>query len=210
MRPADHGKRPQILRNISPLILASQSPRRRELLAGMGLEFSVFPPLVEEDPPSGEPPREYVTKLAQEKAHSVAIRFPEAAIIAADTIVVLGQEILGKPKDLDHARVMLNSLSGRVHQVFTGYAILYRQQRRVRAVCTEVVFKDLLPEEIEAYLATREPLDKAGAYAIQGMASYMVKEIRGSVTNVIGLPLNEVICDLLDLRLVTWAHGESK
>ena len=210
MRPTDHGKRPQILRNLSPLILASQSPRRRELLASVGLEFSVFPPPIEEEPPSGQTPREYVIKLAQEKAYSVATHFPEAGIIAADTIVVLDQEILGKPKSLDHARLMLNHLSGRVHQVFTGYAVLYRQQRRLRAVCTEVVFKDLVPEEIEAYLATGEPLDKAGAYAIQGMASYMVKEIRGSVTNVIGLPLNEVICDLLDLRLVAWAHGESR
>ncbi len=210
MCPANHRKRPQILRNLVPVILASQSPRRKELLARIGLEFKVSPSQIEESPPQGESPQEYVTKLAAEKAHSVAPRFSEAAVIAADTIVVLEGDILGKPRNLAHAKEMLKRLSGRRHQVFTGYAILYQGQERIKSVCTDVFFKELGPAEIEAYLATGEPLDKAGAYAIQGQASYMVKEIRGSVTNVIGLPLHEVVCDLLDLGVATWAVGEEK
>lgn len=194
-------------------MLASQSPRRRELLAGLGLCFEVIPAALEEPPPGETPPEEYVKTLALAKARKVAGRASGEAILAADTVVVLEGEILGKPKDFDEARQMLSALSGRTHQVFTGYTILSQRDESqrdeiIRAVRTEVVMKPLSPEEIEAYLATGEPMDKAGAYAIQGLASYMVQEVRGSVTNVIGLPLTEVVTDLLKLRLIAWGHAK--
>lgn len=189
-------------------MLASQSPRRRELLAGLGLCFEVIPASLEEPPPGKTPPEEYVKTLALAKAREVADRASRGAILAADTVVVLEGEILGKPKNFDEARRMLSALSGRTHQVFTGYTILSERGEIIRAVRTEVVMKPLSPEEIEAYLATGEPMDKAGAYAIQGLASYMVQEVRGSVTNVIGLPLTEVVTDLLKLRLITWGQAK--
>ena len=210
MCPTNHQERPRLFRNLKPLVLASQSPRRRELLKALGLTFEVIPPEVEEPAPSGEPPEEYVKKLASLKARAVAEGVGSRAVLAADTVVVLGDRIIGKPGDRDEACKMLSSLSGRAHQVFTGYALVDEGRELVRVVRSEVVFKELLPEEIEAYVATGEPMDKAGAYAVQGMGSYMVREIHGSVTNVIGLPLTEVVEDLLKLRIIDWEISTHK
>jgi septum formation protein len=175
------------------------------LLGALGLKFEVFPAGIEEPSPSPDvDPAEYALSLASLKAEAIARGLSQKAVLAADTIVVVEGQILGKPGDLREARKMLETLSGRWHEVITAYAILWGNERRLRTVGTKVLFKELVPEEIEAYLLTGEPSDKAGAYAIQGLASYMVRRIEGSVTNVIGLPLTEVIEDLLSLKIITW------
>ena len=173
------------------LVLASQSPRRRELLQQLGLAFEVLPAHTDEAVLDGEPPRDYVLRVAREKARAVQ----GEVVLAADTAVVLGGAILGKPEDPDDARRMLRALSGSRHAVLTGVCV-----RRAgagpaveleRIVSTEVVFAPLSGPAIEWYVATGEPLDKAGAYAIQGAGGAFVTEIRGSVSNVVGLPLVE-------------------
>ncbi len=177
------------------LILASASPRRQELLASAGIAFEIIPSEADERTREGESPEEYVRRLAREKAADVAEKHRHRWVLAADTTVVINGSILGKPKDLPEAREMLERLSGQEHRVITGYCILHSSSRETREgrVITRVRFKSLSPEEIQWYLDTGEPFDKAGAYAVQGKAAFMVKEIRGSYTNVVGLPLCEVI-----------------
>lgn len=177
------------------LILASGSPRRREYFERMGYAFEVVRPGTEERVRGGERARDYVERNAAEKAEEVARRVgPGAVVVSADTVVVRGEEILEKPKDAADARRMLRELSGATHQVMTGLCIREggdggKEERTV--VVTDVEFKELGDEEIEAYIASGEPMDKAGAYAIQGLAAYMIRAIRGSYTNVVGLPLAE-------------------
>lgn len=177
------------------LILASGSPRRREYFERMGYEFEVVRPGTEERVRGGETARDYVGRNAAEKAAEVARRAgPGAVVVSADTVVVRGEEILEKPKDAADARRMLRELSGATHQVMTGLCIREGGDggKEVRTVVkTDVEFKELGEEEIEAYIASGEPMDKAGAYAIQGLAAYMIRAIRGSYTNVVGLPLAE-------------------
>jgi septum formation protein len=186
------------------LILASASPRRQELLASAGVSFEVMAGEVDERTREGESPEDYVKRLAYDKAAGVAERHRHRWVLAADTIVVIDGSILGKPKDLPEAREMLGRLSGREHRVITGYCILRSSSGKTREgrVITRVRFKSLSPEEIQCYLDTGEPFDKAGAYAVQGKAAFMVKEISGSYTNVVGLPLCEVIEDLEELGAV--------
>ncbi len=147
------------------------------------------------------------TEASRRKARAVAERFPERAILAADTIVVCEGRILGKPRHLAQAREMLSLLSGRWHEVYTGVALRYREREDVFFTCTRVRFRGLSPEEIEAYLATGEPLGKAGAYAIQGLASAFVVEVQGSVTGVIGLPLAETVELLLQRGIIAPGSG---
>ena len=184
-----------------PLILASASPRRQELLASAGISFETIPSEADEGTHEGESPGEYVRRLAREKAADVAAKHRHRWVLAADTIVVIDDSILGKPRDLPEAREMLERLSGREHRVMTGYCILHCSSGKTREgrVITRVRFKSLSPEEINWYLDTGEPFDKAGAYAVQGKAAFMVKEISGSYTNVVGLPLCEVVEDLREL-----------
>jgi septum formation protein len=172
-----------------PLTLASESPRRRDLLASLGLDFRILIPDVDETTLPGEKPAVFAERLAVEKAGAVSA---EGLIIAADTVVVHENTILGKPADPAQAWNMLTSLSGAVHEVVTGVCIRDERRSVVFSVGTEVVFRHLKEMEIDAYIATGEPLDKAGAYAIQGGAAHMVRSIRGSYTNVVGLPLCEV------------------
>ena len=176
------------------LILASGSPRRRQLLAGLGVDFDVVVPDVDERPLVGEAPVDLVTRLATAKATAVAERCDDVRrpVLAADTVVDLDGRILATPVDVDEARAMLESLSGRSHRVHT--AVEWRGPSRVRSVLvtTEVVFDDLDARTIDWYLSTGESLDKAGAYAIQGLGGALVLAVRGSVSNVIGLPLVEV------------------
>ncbi len=173
------------------LVLASQSPRRRELLQQLGLAFEVRPANADEAVLAGEPPRDYVLRVAREKARAVE----GDVVLAADTAVVLAGEVLGKPGDPDDARRMLRALSGSRHEVLTGVCV-----RRAAPgpaveldviVSTEVVFVPLSARAVDWYVSTGEPLDKAGAYAIQGAGGAFVAEIRGSVSNVVGLPLVE-------------------
>jgi septum formation protein len=182
-------------RNHARLILASASPRRKYLLEQAGLRFTVIPGDLDENAITAASPDAQVRLLAEAKAEAIARRHPEAWVIGADTMVVIGGRILGKPADTEEARHMLRQLSGQRHQVHTGFAILCRERKRrfSATVTTEVEFKTLSPAEIEWYLQTGEPFDKAGAYAIQGIGTFLVRRIDGSYTNVVGLPVCEVI-----------------
>ncbi|MFH0809321.1 MAG: Maf family protein [Pseudomonadota bacterium] len=177
------------------LILASASPRRRELLGKMGLEFEVVPPEADEVVPPGlKNPREAALHLASEKGREVARLRPHDWVLAADTIVTLGAEILGKPRDGADALLMLQKLSGRAHLVITAFCLLNASLGRehLEAVETKVFFHEVPEKVLAAYAASPEPLDKAGAYAIQGGAAGFVKRIEGSCSNVVGLPVERL------------------
>lgn len=182
---------------IPSIVLASASPRRRELLARLGLQFQVVKSAVEETILPGETPEEHVIRLSRAKAWDVASRSEVSGrwFIGSDTEVVREDTILGKPADAAAAAAMLRSLSGRMHRVISGFAVHDRitEETRSSAVTTRVWFKQLTDAEIGEYIATGEPFDKAGAYAIQGIGAFMVPRIEGSYTNVVGLPLCEVI-----------------
>jgi septum formation protein len=174
------------------VILASASPRRHDLLAQLAVPFTVMPADIEEHPLLHETPRTYVLRVAKDKANAIAQRFPDAVVLGADTAVIIDQRILGKPTGVEDAKRMLTQLSGRLHQVITGLACLqYRRQfcRQV-SVCTAVRFRKLSAAEIERFVATDKPFDKAGAYAIQGQAAAFVEKLDGCYTNVVGLPLS--------------------
>ncbi|MCS6770907.1 MAG: Maf family protein [Kiritimatiellae bacterium] len=178
------------------LILASGSPRRRALLSQLGLDFDVDVSGIEEHPWPRESPYSYALRNATEKARAVAIRHPDAPILAADTIVVLEGKILEKPTSPEEAREMLRSLSGRTHLVVTGVCLRVPCESGFREMAdlaqTSVTFHALTDEDVEVYIRTGEPLDKAGAYAIQGGAAKFVARIEGPYDNVVGLPLETV------------------
>lgn len=198
--------------NEPTLILASQSPRRRYLLEQAGLTFSVIPSLFDEDSVQLTNPEEMVTTLAEAKANEIAARHPDCWVIGADTIVTIGDSILGKPGDPEKARQMLKRLSGQTHTVYTGFAIVCKKKQASinEAIETEVTFKNLSQEEIDWYIHTGEPFDKAGAYAVQGMGTFLVKRINGSYTNVVGLPVCEVIEMLIKMKVVTFTADNPK
>lgn len=177
------------------LILASASPRRRELLETLSLSFRVMPAHVDERPHPAEAPEAYVARLARSKAENLAAQHPSAWVLGADTVVVLERRILGKPADAAAARDMLSSLSGRKHTVMTGVAVVRCDTGVARAdvVSTRVRFRDLRAADIEAYIATGEPFDKAGAYAIQGIGGQFVAALEGCYNNVVGLPLERAM-----------------
>jgi len=181
------------------LLLASASPRRRELLERVGLTLRVSAPDIDETPREGEAAGDYVRRMAADKlaaARAAAGITPGLALLAADTIVILQGQILGKPRDRDDAAQMLGRLAGHRHEVTTAYRIALGTREIDRAVTTTVAFRLLDPRELEAYLACEEWQGKAGAYAVQGVAAAFVTELRGSLTNVVGLPLAEVLADL--------------
>ncbi|HYO59693.1 Maf family protein [Archangium sp.] len=175
------------------LVLASASPRRRELLGQLGLAFDVSAADIDETPHQGEAAQAYVLRLAREKARTVAARHPGAWVLAADTTVVLGEELLGKPRDEAEVREMMGRLSGRTHEVQTGVALAGPTAEDSTVVRTRVTFRSLSPGEIAWYASTGESLDKAGGYAIQGKGGFLVAAVEGSPTNVIGLPLGETL-----------------
>jgi septum formation protein len=185
------------------LILASASPRRRELLAQAGFTFQVRPAHIPEDPLLNEDPIAYVTRLAREKAQVVfnAVHDAETVVLGADTTVTLDNHILGKPDDSADAARMLRLLSGRTHRVITGIAVVTASATEVAAEVTAVRFLTLREEEIAAYIATGEPMDKAGAYAIQGRAARWIPRIEGCYFNVVGLPL-ALVSTLIETRRV--------
>jgi septum formation protein len=192
--------------DLQDIVLASASPRRRELLAQVGINFQVVPSHAAEIVLADETPEAHVIRLSCDKAMEVANR-PEQAgrwFIGSDTIVVRDDVILGKPADAMEATAMLTSLSGRSHRVISGYALYDRKNNRTlsSAVTTRVFFKDLTSREIEGYIATGEPFDKAGSYAIQGIGCFMIPKIEGSYSNVVGLPLCEVISALEELGAI--------
>ena len=171
------------------IVLASASPRRRELLSHFITDFIIDPAAGPETPPAGASPEETVKALAAAKAAEVSARHPEDLIIAADTIVELDGAILGKPADEDDAFRMLRALSDREHRVYTGVAVVRAGERRCEAEMTRVFFRAMTDREIGAYIATGEPMDKAGAYGYQGVAGLFVRRIEGDYFNVVGLPL---------------------
>ena len=175
-----------------PLILASASPRRSELLRNAGITFMVEPAHVPEQARPGEQPLSYAQRLARDKARAIFARHPDDVVLGADTIVVADDHLLEKPQDDDDAARMLRLLSGRTHQVITGVCLLALDFERTEAEITEVHFSPLTGAEIASYVATREPMDKAGAYAIQGIASRWVERIEGCYFNVVGLPVPRV------------------
>ena len=178
------------------LILASASPRRADLLASAGVAFEVIPAGIPEVHRAGESPADYVVRNAEAKARAVAERVaPDPrTVLGSDTVVALGDAILEKPDDEAHAKAMLADLSGAIHEVITGVALIGGNgEVDAWSVSTKVVFRTVQAEEIAAYVASGEPMDKAGAYAIQGGAASWVRKIEGSYTNVVGLPLCEVV-----------------
>ena len=183
----------------SRLILASKSPRRSYLLRQAGIAFDVIPSGIDESCLPMNSPGNYVGELSRAKAEDVASRNPDRWVIGADTTVLINGDLLGKPKDKESAREMLRQLSGQTHQVYTGFSICCqeRQKHISDTVCTDVTFKALTADEIEWYIQTDEPFDKAGAYAIQGLGAFLVRRINGSYTNVVGLPVCEVIEHLI-------------
>lgn len=182
--------------NKEKIILASGSPRRKELMETAGLDFDIIPADIDESalPFKGDPGA-YARQLSLKKAQAVAVDHPHTWTIGADTIVVVDDQLLGKPENKDDALAMLQRLSGESHSVYTGFSIVHPADETLfsRAVETKVRFKYLSQEEIIWYANTKEPYDKAGAYGIQGIGAFIVKQIKGSYTNVVGLPVCELI-----------------
>lgn len=189
------------------LILASGSPRRRDFLAELGLVFEVSVTDIDETSQAGEQPVDFVARLAREKGQ--AVDQPDAWVLGADTVVVVDGDILGKPGDEDEACAMLMLLSGRWHEVWTGFSLCRQATGELctKTVCTKVRFIPLTPELCRAYVRTGEPLDKAGAYGIQGKGCFLVPEISGSYTNVVGLPMAEVLDALLRHKVIALMDG---
>ena len=181
------------------LILASASPRRADLLTAAGFSFEIMPVEVDESVLPTEEPKNYVSRLALTKARAAARRNPGTAVLGADTAVVAGSRVLGKPADAQEAAEMLQTLSGRTHDVLTGVAICAHGREACHVVCTRVRFVQLSAAEIAWYVASSEPYDKAGGYAVQGLASRFVDTIEGSYSNVVGLPVSVVYGLLKDL-----------
>ena len=176
------------------LVLASGSPRRRELLAAAGFVFDVSAVEVDERRTNGEAPAAYVERLARAKAHAAAAqREPGTAVLGADTVVVVDDEVLGKPRDAADATRMLRLLSGRAHEVVTGVAVVCHGRTISRVERTTVWFRPMSDRDIAWYVASGEPMDKAGAYAIQALASRFIPRIDGSYSNVVGLPVAAIV-----------------
>jgi septum formation protein len=187
---------------LTPLLLGSASPRRRELIAGLGLPLSVLPAALSEERLPGEAPLVYLERIVEEKLVAVRARLdarPHAVLLVADTIVVLDDDVLGKPADTAEAERLLGRLAGRTHQVFTRYALACSGPRsggKRRTVQSKVTLRAARPDELFRYAQTGEGLDKAGGYAAQGVGAFLVERIEGSYTNVIGLPVCELVTDL--------------
>lgn len=188
-------------------ILASASPRRIELLSLLGLCFEIMPSNVDEKFMTGEEPRDHVLRLSEEKAQKAAALHPEAWVMGADTIVIINGDVLGKPRTPDEAKEMLGKLSGQVHMVFTGFTVVRKSADiLVRdAVSSSVRFREIAEDEMAWYIKSQEPYDKAGGYAVQGMGAFFIKEIHGSYTNVMGLPLCEVVDVLKKIGAIGFA-----
>lgn len=175
------------------IILASSSPRRRELLQQLGLEFDILSPDIDESVLENESATAYVERLACAKAEAVAVVHPNAIIIAADTTLAVDQDILGKPESKQHAFEMWSKISGRAHYVYSGVCVRTKDEKYSIVVETQVYFQTLSFDDMESYWATGEPIGKAGAYAIQGIAARYIPKIDGSYSNVVGLPLFETV-----------------
>src|SRR5450755_3200098 len=192
----------------TPLVLGSASPRRRDILQGLGLPIRVAPADIPEEVTPGEEPLGYVTRIVQQKLAAVAVRMAPAfsCILVADTIVVIDGDVLGKPVDVADAERLLQRIAGKTHTVYTRYAVSLPEApsvaRVARTVATEVSLRAASARELSRYAASGEGLDKAGAYAAQGLGAFLIERIVGSYTNVVGLPACEVVLDLQALGLL--------
>lgn len=186
-------------------ILASASPRRQEYLASPGISFETIPAIIDETPMAGESSAAFAIRMAQEKSQTVAQNNKNSCVIAADTVVTLGQNIFGKPTTVEEARTILRKLQGRAHKVITGVAVHHARKNIDESfpVETEVVFEQYSDAVIDAYIATGDPMDKAGGYGIQSYGGFLVKSINGSYSNVVGLPMSHLITTLLKHNLLT-------
>jgi septum formation protein len=211
VRAHSAGPRDDMVLSVSaPLILGSASPRRRDILASLGIPFRILHGAIDERAAPSEDPRTYVERIVLEKltAVSPAVTVPSSVsgLLVADTIVVLDSEILGKPTDVAHAEALLTRIVGRTHTVMTRYAIAVSPElgnpAAVRTVESLVTMRAASPDEVRGYAATGEGLDKAGAYAAQGIGAFLISRIQGSFTNVVGLPACEVVEDLRALGLL--------
>jgi septum formation protein len=195
------------MKQLEKIILASASPRRKELLENLGLKLTVSPSDVAEDGFAGSP-ETIASKIVVQKMKAAIAKLGndmDGYVLAADTIVVLGLEIFGKPENADHARSMLLQLSGKVHQVYTCFRIENSKGDCVeKTVCTHVKMKTITPGMLQWYLSTQEPFGKAGSYAIQGYGGVLVEKIEGSYTNVVGLPMAEVMDALIELKVIAF------
>jgi len=189
---------------MTKIILASSSPRRLELLKTAGFDLEVVKPDCEENVPDALTPEETVRFLAELKGKTVlnSGNYKDLPVVAADTVVVLENQVIGKPKDRADAEKILSELSGKTHQVYTGVAIFFKGKSSVFSVRSDVTFKNLSAREISSYCDTPEPYDKAGAYAAQGMSAFMVRRINGSFANVVGLPVCEVVEQFQELGIL--------
>lgn len=189
---------------VEPLILASASPRRRRFLRDLGLDFTIKPAMVSEKAGPEEPPEDFVRRLARKKGAAVGHEHPGIWILSADTAVVLDGKIMGKPGNEKEAVTMLLSLAGRCHEVWTGYGIFRFKdhQEYVNAVRTRVYFRNLSEDICRSYIRSGESMDKAGGYGIQGKGAFLISSIEGSYTNVVGLPLAEVMENLMSYGVI--------
>jgi septum formation protein len=187
-----------------PLILASASPRRQEYFARLGLEYRVIPAVIDEIPDADDSPQRFARRMAATKAGQIADAHPESCVIGADTVVAFNHTIFGKPRDQREALAMLKTLQGQSHEVTTGFAIISRNRdiEEVDSVTTLVTFGLFTEAILQAYVATGDPMDKAGAYGIQGAGSFLVQSITGSCSNVVGLPVHAVVQSLLRQSLL--------
>lgn len=192
-----------------PVILASASPRRAELLRQIGVVFESRPADIDETPIDGEPPGDYVVRLAREKAVAVGGLVPDGIVIGSDTSVVAAGRILGKPASPADAAETLQLLSAGTHQVMTAVAVVVDGCAEVRLVVTDVTFRELRPDEISAYVRTGEPMDKAGSYGIQGLGGIFVESFQGSYSAVVGLPLGETADLLAQAGYPVWTSWQA-
>ena len=193
------------------LILASQSPRRKELLAQLGYQFNCHPADIDESTKTNETPKQYVCRIAEQKTLAVTKHYDKQAfILGSDTAVIIKNTILGKPANKDEAKRMLSLLSGSTHQVLTAICVSHNDEIKTELVRTDVAFKELSAQEIDNYWCSKEPQDKAGAYGIQGLGGQFVKQIQGSYSAVVGLPLYETAKLLGEFGLKTPIQQEVK
>jgi septum formation protein len=193
-----------VFKMCKPLILASASPRRQQFLTDLGLNFRCLPADIDETPEAGETPASFALRLARRKAETIAEQHPQAYVIGSDTVVTLNNRILGKPADAAHALDILQSLQGKTHQVITGLSLTCLHDNCFEYIVrtTSVTFSAFSDSILRAYIRTGEPMDKAGAYGIQGKGSFLVQTIQGSCSNVIGLPINTCTSLLLQYEVI--------
>ena len=197
-------KKSPLFTTLKPLILASSSPRRQKMLQNLGIHFETVPAHVDETPLVSEKPEAFAGRMARAKALKVAENNPQAWVIGADTIVCTAKNILGKPRDQKNALSILKLLIGKKHQVMTGICLCHAKHQYETTIVeiSQVTFIDTTDDILEAYIRTGEPLDKAGAYGIQGIGSFLIRGVEGSCTNVIGLPIDMIIQQLLEQRII--------